>query len=103
MGVRLPSLPIGRYIGDIVSKSGESGSKLVNTARDVIDVVKDAKLQLKPILKDAGEAAVNAAAARVHEGLNQAKNRKIVETLQESAVPILLGVLLLTLILMRRR
>jgi len=88
-----------KLLGEAVEKSIPQGGAIVSTIKTGIQIVKDSKLQLKDIIKDSGQAAIDAAAARVKEGLQTSQDNVIGEKIQKAAVPLLLiGVLVFLLI-----
>jgi len=91
-----------KELGNYISNNVSGGAAIVGTVKTGIQIVKESKLQLKDILKDSGEAAINAASARISNELNQSQNNVLGEKLKNAAIPIIIGVTVLIL-LMRKR
>lgn len=79
------------------------GDVAVGAVEQGIKIVKGTKIQLKDVTKDSGQAAVDAAAARIREELAQSAAREATPTAQNMLIPLLLGGIVVLLLVRGRR
>ena len=102
----LPKIPIGTYIGDLAREYIPHGDIVVDAVKTGIQVVRNTDLNLGHVVSDAGQAAIDAAKARVKEDIAQATRDSAAKTVNlasffpqnDALVPILIGVVLLVLL-----